>query len=201
MNNMDMENKTKQTNGILIGIIFLIVGLALGFGVTTLLSQKNDDTKETQKEEVKEENKNIDSALEEVQDNCEEEKYTYENIYGKYEYIINGESNITHTLYLYENGNFWYDICQMACSGSAGNYIIKDSKVVLNQVIGFGSDAEAYVVEKEVNKELTIEKSNLKLEETEVLDFSKTNIEIRNIDFFDKLNRRIISTVVSSESE
>lgn len=196
MNEMEMKNGNKS-NVILIGIILLIIGLAVGGGITALVLSKNDNSNDTKC--VKEEN-NTQSKNEELEEENVDEMYTYESLSGKYEFMIEKEKNEIHTLYLYENGNFWYDICEWACYGSAGNYIIKDDKVVLNKIINFGSDAETHIAETEMEEELTIEKNNLKKnKEDNIITFDKTKTGIKNLEYFDKLNQRIFTTKATQE--
>lgn len=198
-----VESKTKKENYFLIVLLVLFVGLAIGSSITSSIVYKNYVPKDTTKEPVKEEEKELDDAVGAIEDNLSKEENTYESMAGEYEYKnTQQDNNEYHSLYLYENGNFWYDVCENVCYGSAGNYLIKDGKIVLNKIVNFGSDAEANVAESEETIEIIKGTSKLEKQNNNIaIDFTKKDTNVNSQEFYDKLNQRILTTKASITNE
>lgn len=215
LNELNVEQKQKKGKGLLIGIITLLIGLVVGGVVTGAVVYNTYATKDSandtvpkeapdKEEKPNDQNENQEKPAEETEP---KEPNTSLNLTGKYEYTYTDKETDpefpiegTYTLKLYENGNFWYDICERACYGYAGNYQIKNDKVVLYEIISFGSDVGADVVPSEKTMELTFKDSKLESKENETsIVFTKKDTKLNNQDFYDQLSQRINSEAFECE--
>lgn len=214
LNELNTEKKQKKGKSLLIGIITFLIGLLIGgVGTGTVVyntyapnvpkNSSNDTiTKENLDKEDKKQNDKNENKEQPVDENETKEPNTSLNLTGVYKYEYKDTETDpefpiewSYTLYLYENGNFWYDICQRACYGYAGNYQIKNDKIVLNKIISFGSDVGADVASSEKTMELTFKDSKLETKEDETtITYTKQDTMIKNQDFYDNLNQRQIFT-------
>ena len=81
---------------------------------------------------------------ENINNNEQSLKYTYDDIKGVYTYIDDIDENASFILSLFGNGTFKYS--EGPAGGAYGNYIIKDSKVVLNELFNFGTDIKIFPI-------------------------------------------------------
>lgn len=211
-NELNVEQKQKKGKGLLIGIITLLIGLVVGGVVTGTVVYNTYAPKDSSNDTIPKESPNKEEKQNDQNENQEKpvdgnepkEPSTTLNLTGEYEYTYTyTEYDIqeTHSLYLYENGNFWYDICEKVCYGFAGNYQVKNDKILLNEIISFGSDAEAYVSSSEKTVEVLNISSKLEIkDEDTTISLAKKDNKVNNQDYYDKLNQRILNTD-TSESE
>ena len=188
----------KKSNGGLIGCLLFIIIILIAFIVLLLTGvinlNTNDKVKNSQVDNIKAvENNNIQSSIKSVKDVVGRYKTEYKNI------EINGsEAELDILLTLYENGIFSYIYSFGPPSGTLGNYVVNNNKVILTYWYNTNSGSGLNITkgEKEliINEDGSITDSNIKngmlkeiLEENNIsiIELEKTD---DNVDKFDISN-------------